>query len=105
MESLEDRAMMERMAQAGQVRTTLEERFQALYDVHPAKRMELEWERWLDQQLLVRRIGRRFGLDMAEHAAELLAGTGDPDRLEDLGEWIGDFDTGSELLARLKVAA
>ena len=37
--------------------------------------------------------------------ARLLAGIGDPDRLQDEGEWIVDCDAGNDLLARLEGAA
>ena len=81
----------------------MEERFHALYGSYQAKGLELGLER--ERQLLVRQIGRRFGADMAEPAAVLLAGIGDPDRLQDVGKWIVTCDTGAELLARLKGAA
>ena len=111
LEFLEDRAMMERMARSGELRTTLEERFQALHDAYRAEGVERGLERGLERelqrerQLLVRQVGRKFGTDVAEPVSGLLAGIGDPDRLQDVGEWIVDCNAGSELLARLKGTA
>ena len=97
---LEDRVMLERIEESGALRTTLEQRFQALRDADVAKGEE----RWLDRerQLLVRQVGRRFGPEVADVAAGQLAGISDADRLEDVGMWIIDCDTGSEMLARLR---
>ena len=96
--------MLERIEESGALRTTLEQRFQALRDADIAKGEARGLERWLERerQLLVRQVRRRFGPDVANHAAGLLAGISDADRLEDVGMWIIDCDTGSELLARLQ---
>ena len=100
---LEDRAMMARMAESGELRTALEERFRALHDAYRAEGVERGLER--ERRLLVRQIERKFGTEVAEPVARLLAGIGDPDRLQDVGEWIVDCDAGNELLARLEEAA
>ena len=96
--------MLERIEESGALRTTLEQRFQALRDADIAKGEARGLERGLERQrqLLVRQVGRRFGPDVADLAAGLLAGISDPDRLQDVGEWIFDCDTGSELLVRLQ---
>ena len=105
---LEDLTMLERIEESGALRTTLEQRFQALRDADIAKGEARGLERGLEQglererQLLVRQVLRKFGPDVADLAAGLLAGISDPDRLQDVGEWIVDCDTGSELLARLQ---
>ena len=109
---LEDRVMLERIEESERLRTTLEQRFQALRDADVAKGearglargLEQGLARWLerDRQLLVRMVGRKFGPDMADVAAGQLAGISDADRLEDVGMWIIDCETGSELLARLQ---
>ena len=100
LEFLEDRVMLERIEESARLRTTLEQRFQALRDADIAKAEE----RWLerDRQLLVRMVGRKFGSDVADLVAGPLAGISDADRLEDVGVWIVDCDAGSELLARLR---
>ena len=92
--------MLERIEEGGRLRTTLEQRFQALRDADIAKGEE----RWLERerQLLVHLVGRKFGPEVADIAAGQLAGIRDPDRLEDVGVWILDCDTGSELIARLR---
>ncbi len=97
---LADPKMLERIEETGVLRTTLEQRFQALRDADIA---EVE-ERWLERerQPLVRLVGRKFGPDVAEVAAGLRAGISDADRLEDVGMWIIDCDRGSELLSRLQ---
>ena len=94
------------MAENGELRTTLEERFRALHDAYRAEGVEQELERGLERErrLLVRQVERKFGTEVAEPVARLLAGIGDPDRLQDVGEWIVDCDAGNELLARLKGA-
>ena len=112
LEFLEDRAKMEQMAQSGALRTTLEERFRAMHDVYRAEGEQRGLRRGLEQgleqglererQLLVRLARRKFGTDVAEALAGLLAGIDDPDRLQDVGEWIVDCDIGSELLAQLQ---
>lgn len=120
LEFLEDREMMERIEESGALRTTIEQRFQALRDADLAKGEARGLKRGLEQglkrglergreqglerqrQLLVRQVGRKFGPDVADPAAGLLAGLSDPDRLQDVGEWIFDCDTGSELLARMQ---
>ena len=57
------------------------------------------------ERLLLRRLTeRKFGADIAERAAALLAGIGEPGRLTDVGEWIIDCATGDELIARLENA-
>ena len=57
------------------------------------------------ERLLLRRLTeRKFGADIAERAAALLAGIGEPGRLADVGEWIIDCSTGDELIARLENA-
>ena len=109
---LEDRVMVEQIEQSGALRTTLEERFQALRDADVAKGVARERERWLarererglarERELLVHLAGRKFGPEVAETAAGLLVGILDWDRLQEVGEWIIDYGTGSELLARLQ---
>ena len=117
---LEGPEMLERIEESGALRTTLEQRFQALRDADVARGEKRGLERGekrglarglerglargleRERQLLVRQVGRKFGPDVADLAAGLLAGTGDPDRLLDVGEWILDCHTGSELLARLR---
>ena len=96
--------MLERIEESGALRTTLEQRFQALRDADIAKGEARGLARGLarERQLLVRQMGRKFGPDVADLAAGLLAGTSDPDRLLDVGEWIVDCGTGSELLERLR---
>ena len=96
--------MLERIEETGALRTTLEQRFQALRDADIAKGEARGLERGLERerQLLVRLVGRKFGPDVAEVAAGQLAGISDPDRFQDVGEWIFDCKTGSELLARLQ---
>ena len=104
---LADPKMLERIEETGALRTTLEQRFQALRDADIAEGEARGLERGLEQGLererqpLVRLVGRKFGPDVAEVANGLLAGISNADRLEDVGMWIIDCDTGSELLARL----
>ena len=95
---------MEQMEQSGALRTTLEERFRAMHDAFRAEGEERGLEQGLERerQLLVRLAGRKFGTHIGEAVAGLLAGIDDPDRLQDVGEWIVDCGLGSELLARIQ---
>lgn len=104
LEFLEDPEMMERIEESGSLRTTLEQRFQALRDADVAKGEERGLEQGLERQrqLLVHLAGRKFGPDVADPVSGRLAGISDPDRLQDVGDWIIDCRTGSELLARLR---
>ena len=53
-----------------------------------------------ERKLLRRLAARRFGAGTAERLAPLLAGVGDPEGLERIGEWIIDCADGEELIAR-----
>ncbi len=52
--------------------------------------------------LLRRLAARRFGADMADQVAALLADVTDVARLDEAGEWLLECDTGEALLARLR---
>ena len=52
--------------------------------------------------LLRRLAARRFGADMADQVAVLLADVTDVARLDEAGEWLLECDTGEALLARLR---
>ena len=103
LEFLEDRTMMEQMEQVGALRTTLEERFEALHDAIRTEARAEGIER--ERKLLRRQTERKFGTEAALRVAGLLAGTDDQSRLEDVGEWIIDCEEGSELIARLEGTA
>ena len=123
LEFLEDKAIMEQLERTGALRTTLEERFQALHDTLRAegraegieqgieRGIEQGIERGIEQgiererQLLRRLTERKFGAVTAGRLAGLLAGIGDPRRLQDVGEWIIDCAEGKELIARLEGSA
>ena len=122
LEFLEDRVMLEQIRHSGELRPTLEERFQARFDALRAEGEERGLRQGLRQgeerglqkgqeqglqrerQLLVRQADRKFGTELREPVARLLAAIDDPDRLQDIGEWIVDCELGSELLARLSGA-
>jgi hypothetical protein len=95
--------MMEQMEQVGALRTTLEERFEALHDAIRTEARAEGIER--ERKLLRRQTERKFGTEAALRVAGLLAGTDDQSRLEDVGEWIIDCEEGSELIARLEGTA
>ncbi len=115
--------MLEQIRHSGELRPTLEERFQARFDALRAEGEERGLQKGLRQgeerglqkgqeqslrrerQLLIRLADRKFGTEVRESAARLLAAIDDPDRLQDVGVWIVDYDRGSELLARLEGAA
>ncbi len=108
LEFLEDRVMLEQIRHSGELRPTLEERFQARFDALRAEGEEQGLQKGLRQglhrerQLLLRLADRKFGTEVRESVARLLTAIEDPDRLQDVGDWIVDCDRGSELLARLE---
>ena len=119
--------MMEQMEQVGALRTTLEERFEALHDAIRAEARAEGVQQGIQQgiqqaiqqgiqqgiqqaierqrNLLCRLTERKFGTEAALRMAGLLAGTDDQSRLEDVGEWIIDCEEGSQLIARLEGTA
>ena len=60
-------------------------------------------EQGVDQQraLLCRMAAARFGADTAARLADVLAPIADPERLAEIGEWLGNCDTAAEFLARV----
>ncbi len=60
-------------------------------------------EQGVDQQraLLCRMAAARFGADTAARLADVLAPIVDPERLAEIGEWLGSCDTAAVFLARL----
>ena len=110
---------MEQMEQVGALRTTLEERFEALHDAIRAEARAEGVQQGVQQgiqqgiqqaierqrKLLCRLAERKFGTEAALRVAGLLAGTDDQSRLEDVGEWIIDCEEGSDLIARLEGTA
>ena len=60
-------------------------------------------EQGVDQQraLLCRMAAARFGADTAARLADVLAPIADPERLAEIGEWLGGCDTADGFLARL----
>ncbi len=104
LEFLEDRANMEQVEQSGVLHTTLEERFQAIHDAFRAESDKRGLDQGLERErrLLVRLAKRKHGTDVAGPVATLLAGIDNPDRLQDVGEWIVDCEIGGALLARLQ---
>ena len=106
---------MEQMEQVGALRTTLEERFEALHDAIRAEARAEGVQQGIQQgiqqaierqrKLLCRLAKRKFGTEAALRVAGLLAGTDDQSRLEDVGEWIIDCEEGSDLIARLEGTA
>ena len=82
-----------------EVRMTLEERVSQW----PKEWFQQGFERGLEHEraLLCRQVASRFGVDTAEPLSAALAGTTDPDRLADIGDWLVRCDTGEEFLARV----
>ena len=100
---IEEFEEMERLAEAGELRTPVQDRVRAWRE---ADREEGRAEVIEQERALLRRLAeRKFGADTAERAAPLLAGIGEPERLADVGEWIIDCASGDELIARLEATA
>ena len=111
-EALGDPMEIARLAEAGELRTTLEERVQATYAALQAKGLERGLERGLEQgleqgfererELLTKQAQFRFGTETANHLARHLAGIADHGQLLAVCEWIVTSTSGSELLDRVK---
>ena len=54
-----------------------------------------------ERALLRRMAASRFGAEVAERLAGVLARTADPDRLVEIGDWLVRCETGGEFLARV----
>lgn len=52
--------------------------------------------------LVCRQARRKFGSDTAKHLSKLLEGVSDPDRIEQIGDWILDCEDAADLLARAR---
>ncbi len=55
-----------------------------------------------ERSLLLRMVRKRFGDACAQNLAPLLEGSGDQERLAEIGEWIVTCDTGEAFLARVR---
>jgi hypothetical protein len=55
-----------------------------------------------ERALLRRQIQHRFGPALAQQLETLLQKIDDPDQLADIGEWVLDYKSGDELLARVR---
>ena len=105
---------MERIPEEGEMRTPVQDRVRAWREADREQGREQGRAEGVEkgraegvehERLLLRRLTeRKFGADIAERAAALLAGIGEPGRLTDVGEWIIDCATGDELIARLENA-
>ena len=115
-EALEDPMEIARLAEAGELRTTLEERVQAANAALKAEGREEGREEGLEQglergiqrgfvrerELLTNQAQLRFGTDTANHLARHLAGIADHGQLLAVSEWIVASANGSELLDRVR---
>ena len=107
------RQMAERLAPAGvampplrtweEVRMTLVERVAEWPKQWLREGREQGLEQGLEQQraLLCRMAAARFGDDTATRLAEAVGPITDPERLAEVGEWLGRCETAAEFLARL----
>ena len=108
---IEEFEEMERIPEEGEMRTPVQDRVRAWREADReqgrAEGVEKGRAEGVEQEqaLLLRQTERKFGADIAERAAALLAGIGEPGRLADVGEWIIDCASGDELIARLEGAA
>ena len=107
-------ATLERTAELEEVRTMLEEQVQEKWTrgrlVRGRSREEgreegreqgLEHGISQGQRALLRRqAARKFDAEAAERLSELLNGLSNPERLAEIGEWIIECETGTELLER-----
>ena len=94
---------MERLEEAGELRTAVQDRVRAWQE---AERAEGRAEGVEQERALLRRLTeRKFGVETAERLSALLAGIGDPARLADIGDWIIDCASGDELIARVESSA
>ena len=104
LEFLEDREMLAKREEQGEVRLLVEERLQAQLDGIAARNLEKGRAEGLEREraLLRRLVTWLFGADTAQQLDPLLAATKDPERPSDVGNWITDCANGQELLERLQ---
>ena len=83
--------------------TMLEEAVQGWIEEGRVQGIEqgIEQGRTRERALLCRLAARKFGDDTSERLTAALAGVTDPDRLEQVGDWIIECATAAELLARV----
>ena len=98
---------MERLEEAGELRTPVQDRVRAWQEAEREQGREQGRAEGVEQEraLLRRLTERKFGADAAGRVAALLAGIEDPERLAHVGEWIIDCASGDELIARLESSA
>ena len=106
---------MERLEEAGELRTAVQDRVRAWREADREQGREQGLAEGVEQgraegveqerALLLRQAERKFGAEAAGRLAALLAGIEDPERLADVGEWIIDCVSGDELIARVESAA
>ena len=91
---------MQRLAREGKIHTILDARIQAAN----AKRKAEGLEKGLEQQreLLQAQAKRRFGAATADRLAACLAEVREHDRFMDIGGWLVDCASGTELLDRVE---
>ena len=104
---LMERTKMTKLKETGQLRATLEERFDAWNEELRAegRAQEVAQRIELDRARLQRLTERKFGTATAEKLAPLVASMEDPGQLEAVADWIIDCANGPELLARLQSSA
>ena len=114
--ALEDPVEIARLAEQGELRTTLDERVQATYAALKAKSREEGLEQGLERglergiqrgfererELLTKQAQLRFGTETANDLARHLAGITDHEQLLAVCEWISSSTSGSELLDRVR---
>ena len=110
--SLEDPMEVARLAEAGELRTTLEERVQARdaalraevrEEVRERARKEAREERLEAQRELLKGLAQnRFGAEMAGDLVQHLAAITEDKQLLSVGDWILACTSGPELLDRVK---
>lgn len=102
---------MTELKATGQLRLTLEERFDSWKEEIRAECRAEGLAQGLAQRIerdrarLQRLTARKFGAATAEELAQLVASMEDPGQLEAVADWIIDCATGPELLARLQASA
>ena len=113
-QALGDEMEITKLATAGELRTTLDERVRATYAAVEAKGLERGLEQGLERGLeqglerqreTLRRLAkRRFGLETADNLARCLASMGEHEQLLTVSDWILDCTSGAELLDRVEAA-
>lgn len=109
---LQNKEVFERLVLEGTIRTVADECFERRFAILRAQGFERGIEEGVEhgieqgieheRKLLCRQTERKFGVRTANRVAKMLMAIDDPGRLEEVGDWIIDYEESNELLRRIE---